>query len=314
MQPILVTSYINPDLDGVASVIAYAEFLQKTDKKNVAGIIGNIQDEVKYVLDRFGFSCPESIANADDFDDVILVDVSDVKGLEGKISPGKVIEIIDHRKVHEANKFIKAKVQIELVGAVATLIAERFMKNNIEISKESAILLYGAIISNTLNFKGSVTTGRDKKAAEWLNQVAKLPENFWKDLFIAKSDLSGDKLSDRINDDFKWFVIGGKKVGIAQIEMIDAKKLIDERGMEIIQTLEKLKSEMNLDFVFQNTIELESNKNFFVAGDTQTKKLLEKVLNVQFVGISAEKSELILRKQIVPFLKQELEKIGYLFQ
>lgn len=52
------------------------------------------------------------------------------------------------------------------------------MKNNVDISKESATLVYGAIISNTLNFKGSVTTDRDKIAAEWLNKVAKLPEDF----------------------------------------------------------------------------------------------------------------------------------------
>jgi len=69
----------------------------------------------------------------------------------------------------------------------------------------------GAIISNTLNFKGSVTTDRDKAAASWLNQVAKLPKDFWKDLFLAKSDLSGKKLSKGVKGDFAWFVMGGKK-------------------------------------------------------------------------------------------------------
>ena len=29
MRPILVTCYVNPDLDGVACVIAYGELLQK---------------------------------------------------------------------------------------------------------------------------------------------------------------------------------------------------------------------------------------------------------------------------------------------
>jgi len=267
MKPILVTCYVNPDLDGVAGAIAYVEFLQKTGKSAFVGIIGEPHDEAKYILDRFGFEYPPIIKNADNFDEVILVDTSDLNGLEGKIPAEKVIEIIDHRKVHEADKFPKAKVQIELVGAAATLIAEKFIQNKVDISKESATLVYGAIISNTLNFKGSVTTDRDKVAAEWLNKVAKLPEDFWKDLFIAKSDLSDNKLTDRINDDFAWFVMGGKKVGIAQIEMIGAKKLIDERGIEIIQTLENLKKKMNLDFVFQNIIELEncagSNPNNF---------------------------------------------------
>ena len=180
MKPILVTCYVNPDLDGVAGAIAYGEFLQKTGKNTVVGIIGEPHDEAKYILDRFGFEYPPIIPNADNFDEVILVDASDLNGLEGKISAEKVIEIIDHRKVHEADKFPKAKAQIELVGAAATLVAEKFIQNNVDVSKESATLVYGAIISNTLNFKGSVTTDRDKEAAAWLNKVANCPKIFGK--------------------------------------------------------------------------------------------------------------------------------------
>lgn len=307
MKPILVTCYVNPDLDGIAGAIAYGEFLQKTGKDALVGIIGEPHDEAKYILDRFGFEYPQTIKNADNFNEVILVDASDLNGLEGKVSAEKVVEIIDHRKVHEADKFPKAKAQIELVGAAATLVAEKFMKNNVDISKESATLVYGAIISNTLNFKGSVTTDRDKIVAKWLNKVAKLPEDFWKDLFIAKSDLSGNKLAERIEGDFAWFVMGDKKVGIAQVEMIGAKKLVDERSGEIVQVLEKIKKEMSLDFIFQNTIELDDVKNFFVVQDPETQKLLEKVLKVQFTGVVAEQPNLIMRKQIVPLLKQEIE-------
>jgi manganese-dependent inorganic pyrophosphatase len=216
MKPTLVTCYVNPDLDGVAGAMAYAEYLQKTGQDVVAGIIGEPHDEAKYILDRFGIPYPRMILNADDFEKVILVDASDLNGLEGKISSDKVIEIFDHRKVHEADKFPNAKVQIELVGAAATLIAEKFMKNNVAISKESAILVCGAIISNTLNFKGTVTTDRDKTAVALLNKIAGLSENFWKELFTAKSDLSGAKLAERIESDSAWFEIGGKKIGIAQ--------------------------------------------------------------------------------------------------
>ncbi|MFA5791774.1 MAG: DHHA2 domain-containing protein [Candidatus Paceibacterota bacterium] len=308
MKPILVTSYVNPDLDGIAGVIAYTEFLQKRGKNTVVGIIGEPHDEARYILDRFGFEYPPMIPNADNFDEVILVDTSNLSELEGKIAAEKVIEIIDHRKIHEADKFPKAKAQIELVGAAATLIAEKFMQNKNDISTKSATLLYGSIISNTLNFKGSVATDRDKEAAIWLNKVAKLPEDFWKDLFIAKSDLSGKKLVKRIKNDFAWFVMGDKKVGIAQIEMIGAKKLIEDRSAEIVQVLEKIKEEMNLDFLFQNIIELEDCKNFFITNNVSTKKLLEKVFNVRFTGITAERPNLIMRKQIVPLLKQELEK------
>lgn len=308
MKPILVTSYINPDLDGLAGAIGYAEFLSKTGILCEAGIIGEPHDEARYVLDRFGFTYPISILDASDYDQVILVDASDVTGLEGKIPPEKVIGLIDHRKVHEADKFPQAKAQIELVGAAATLIAEKFMQHTIDISRESATLIYGAVISNTLNFRGTVTTDRDRKAAEWLNQTAQLPQDFWKDLFSAKSDLAGTKLTERIQGDFASFVLGGKKIGIAQIEMVGAKKLIEERQQEIVHELDKIKFEREFDFIFQNTIGLEEMKSFFVTDDELTKKLLEKVFDIHFMGSVAERPNLIMRKQIVPLLKEELER------
>jgi len=308
MNPILITCYVNPDLDGVAGAFAYAEFLQKTGTKAEARIIGKPHDEVEYIIKRFDITQPESLLNADDYDQVVLVDASDLNGLESKISSEKVIEIIDHRKVHEADKFPNAKIQIELVGAAATLIVEKFMENNIEISRESAILLYGAIISNTLNFKGAVTTDRDITAAQYLNEKIKLSNDFWKELFMAKSNISGDKLQSRIKGDIARFLMGDKKISIAQIEIIGAKQLIDQREGEIIQTLNDLKKELSLDLIFQNTLELEDNKNFFVTDNEETKKLLEDVLNVKFKGNVAERQGLILRKEIAPLLQEKLEK------
>ena len=178
MKPILITCYVSPDLDGVAGAVAYGEFLQKAGKDVVVGIIGELNDEAGYIFDRFGFSHPKTVPDADGYDEVILVDASELSGLEGKIPAEKVIEIIDHRTINDADKFPNAKAQIELVGAAATLVAEKFIQNKADISKESATLLYGAIVSNTLNFKGSVTTERDRVAAVWLNQTAGLPEAF----------------------------------------------------------------------------------------------------------------------------------------
>jgi len=306
--PILITTYVNPDLDGIAGITAYAEFLQKTGQNAVVGTIEELSDETKYVLARFDFEYPMSISNPDDFDEVILVDTSDLNGLEGKIAPEKVIEIIDHRKVHEADKFSNAKkVQIELVGAAATLVAEKFMEKQMEISQKSAVLICTAIISNTHNFKGSVTTDRDRKAFEWLNQFAKLPENLWREMFLAKSDLSGDKLAETIKKEFAWFVMGDKKVGIAQLEVLEAKKLLEERGQEILQILEQTKKDLALDLIFQNTVAIEEEKNYFVTDDKQVQKLLEKIFDIKFIETVAEKPGLMMRKQIVPLLKVELE-------
>jgi len=139
---ILVTAYENPDLDGTACAFGYAEFLKKTGIDAVVGIFGNAHREAQFVFNKFKI---DKIGDAnkliDQYESVILVDASDLKGLSQKIDPSKVVEIVDHRKVNESSKFPNAKVQIEFVGSAATLIAEKFYKNKIEVSKESAALI-----------------------------------------------------------------------------------------------------------------------------------------------------------------------------
>ena len=251
---LLVTSYVNPDLDGVAGAVAYGEFLAQTNQENTVAFIGELHQETKFVLNYFSLQHPLIIDNTDSFDQIILVDSSDLAALEGHINPAKVIEIIDHRSLHETDKFSNAKSQIELVGAAATLVAERFMNSHIVLSKSSAILLYSAIISNTLNFKGSITTERDRFAATYLNNIAELPSDYWRQLFTAKSDLSGSKLKATLAGDFATFSINNNRLGIAQVEVMNVKQLIASRVAEITEALTGLQSDNSLDFIFLNLL------------------------------------------------------------
>jgi manganese-dependent inorganic pyrophosphatase len=294
-------------LDGLACAVAYAEFLQSTGRQALAGIMGLPQDEAVYVMKRFNISGPQQIKNADGFEEVILVDTSDLSGVEGNVRPDKVIEVIDHRSFHEAEKFPNAHIQIEKVGAAATLITEKFMQGNNHISRSAAILLAAAIISNSLNFKSSMTTDRDRQAAKWLEPHAGLPEIFWKELFVAKSDLSGSRLTERIRGDIAAFTVGGKKLSIAQMEIIGVRKLLAERQTEIVPLLEEIQHEHQLDFFFLNCIDLEAMTNDFMAGDIKTQRLLEKVLGVKFESNRAHSSSLILRKQLMPLLAKALQ-------
>src|SRR3990167_9407031 len=116
---ILVTPYIDPDLDGVACAIAYAEYLNKTGKNAVPGIFGHTHEEAKFALNYFKIGYPEVLNNPGVFRRVIMVDNSFPHNIEKHIKPENVIEIIDHRKHTEVEAFPNAKIQIELVGSAA---------------------------------------------------------------------------------------------------------------------------------------------------------------------------------------------------
>jgi len=307
-MPILITSYIDPDLDGVACSVAYAEFLTKNGRPAVAGIIGRAQVEAEYALDRFKIEPLLKISDTKDYSEIILVDASHLSFFEGKLVPENVIEIIDHRKVNEADKFPKAKIQIELVGSAATLIAEKFIKDKIDISKNSAILLCSAIISNTLNFNASNCTERDALAFKEMNKIALLSDGYWRELFLAKSDLTGPKLNERIVSDYGTFSIAGRDFCIAQIELIGAKALIENREAEIVLGLESLGRELNINETFANILDLESHEKFTISSNKITKKLLEDIFGYKFIGNVACDDKTIMRKQIVSMIKDYLEK------
>jgi manganese-dependent inorganic pyrophosphatase len=185
-MPMIVTAYENPDVDGTACAYAYAEFLNKQGTEALAVVFGVPHREAQFVMKEFKI---EGFAKGEEHlaEKVVLVDASDLRGLSDKLAPNQVIEIIDHRKIHEAEKFPNAKSQIELVGSAATLIAEKFKAASIEPSEEAAALLFSAIVSNTINFQAKVTTDRDQEMAEWLQSFVEIPDDYVHRMFADKS-------------------------------------------------------------------------------------------------------------------------------
>lgn len=307
MNKILITSYTNPDVDGVSCAYAYAEFLQKQGQDAVAGIFGIPHPEAQFVLDKFNI---KKIQDGElliaDYPSVIFVDASNLDALPKSINPTQVVEIVDHRKIHETEKFVNAYNQIELVGSCATIIAEKFYQQNTPISKESAVLLYSAIISNTINFKNNVTTNRDKKMADWLKTHLDLPENYTHEMFAHKSNFI-KPIKETILGDFKSLTINNEKMGIGQLEIINVEEYIKNNLDEIKNALNEIKQEKLLDYIFLSFIDLDLAKNTFVVINEKTKKLLELSLNIKFDGFIAYSDHIIMRKELHPINKEVLE-------
>ena len=304
---ILVTSYKNPDLDGTACAFGYAEFLCKNEKDAVAAIFGKPYREAQFVLDKFNIPALENAEKViNNVDGIIMVDTSNLRGLSNKIQPEKVIEIIDHRKIHEANKFPNANAQIELVGSAATLIAEKFYNNKITISQESAELLFSAIVSNTINFQANVTTERDHKMANWLKTKFSLPKNYVHEMFSDKSKFK-KSLKETFIDDFATFHFNNHHLGIAQLEIINVTEFIQGNLVKIKETLEELKKEKSLDLIFLTCIDLEKVFNEIVVIDENSQKFIEQTLEIKFKDGVAKRDGILMRKEIVPLIKETLD-------
>ncbi len=303
METKTVTSYTEPDLDGYSCAIAYAEFLNKTDTPAMVRLFGKPHIEATHLVEKFGFKIEQD--DQATLEKVVLVDASEIKNFNTLIDFKNVVEVIDHRKMNDAPMFINANVQIEFVGAAATLIAEKFQQNNIKISKASATLLYGAIVSNTLNFRAKVTTDRDRAMAKWLNGQLGFTKEFIDDMFRAKSDVTGQKLMERIDADFAIFPFGKKKLGFGQLEITDVKSLISTRKDELLSILETLKTNDGLDAVFSSFIDLGEGFNAFVTEDIELQSILSEILDIKFEDGVAFRDGYIMRKELAPLLKEK---------
>ncbi|MFZ2310309.1 MAG: DHHA2 domain-containing protein [Patescibacteria group bacterium] len=301
MSKILITPKINPDLDGVACAYAYAKLLNSLNDGNeyIAGIFGTPHSEARFLINKFQikeglFFNPELA-----FDKFILVDASDLKGMPEIIRAQDVVEVIDHRATHQAPElFVNAKIQIELVGAAATLVWEKFTE---ALDLNSAVLLYGAIYSNTLNLNPSITTERDLKAVKDLE--VNLPANLITDMFQYKTDYIASNLEEVMSGDFKTFDGG---LGIAQLEGFNLDKLVNNNLESIQNILTSLKEKYNIKSIFLTAADINNGYNLFITIDEDTEKLLVESIALNFTNSIAKNNKLLLRKQILPLLINNL--------
>lgn len=301
MSKILITPKINPDLDGVACAYAYAKLLNSSKDGNeyIAGIYGTPHSEAQFLINKFNIN--EGLVTNPDlvFDKFILVDASDLKGMPEVIRAQDVIEVIDHRATHQAQElFINSKIQIELVGAAATLIWEKFRE---PMDINSSVLLYGAIYSNTLNLNPSITTDRDLGAIKEL--AVNMPANLITEMFQYKTDYIANNLEEVTSSDFKTFTGG---LGITQLEGFDLDQLVNNNLEDIKNILTTLKEKYNLQFIFLMAADINNGYNLFVTINEETVKLLEKSLALNFDNLIAKNNKLLLRKQILPLLINNL--------
>lgn len=304
---IFTTSYVGPDMDGTSCAIAYAEYLNKTSIDAEAILMGEPTVESLFVLKEFGVNRPRGLDQFEQNEKVILLDASEARFFIGRLAPEQIIEVIDHRKVNEAEKFTNAKIQIEMVGAAATLVAERFRDANVVPSETSARLLQAAIVSNTQNFQSKTTTERDHIAMKWLGDIAPLPEEFIHRMFEAKSDFSGDKLANAIDAEAGCNEFGGKKISCVQLEMVGSESLVNERLGEIGDILSRVKSDNGYDYVYLSLLDIEQKINRFICFDPKLHNLLSEALGVLWSGDIAIRNGIIMRKEIAPLMKVVME-------
>ncbi|MBO5138614.1 MAG: DHH family phosphoesterase [Bacilli bacterium] len=302
MKKIVIT-YEHPDLDCVSSAYAYSEYLNKIGENADYYIKGNVKKDAEVVLEMFDIVLAGTNSIYDD-DSIIVVDTNSLSDVS-YVRPNNIVEIIDHHPDTGDRYLCKNAVSIiESVGAVATIIAEKFRDNNVEISREAAILLYYGIISNSVNLKANITSDRDKIIIDWLeSKCSDINRLLVAEIFRRKSFFDIANLRREMEVEIE-FDVCSKRLVIGQLEIVDVDDFLSKYRENIENILRNVQIKKNLDYVFINMIDILNGYHVILTLDLDTEKFLFERVGYRFKEHIYRENKIVQRKDIKRLLKK----------
>jgi len=173
---------------------------------------------------------------------LILVDhferTQTVKGVE----VAAIEEIVDHHRVGAIETLMPARVDCRPVGSTATIIACQYEEAGLEPPAKEALLLLGALVSDTLLLTSPTTTAVDRRIAPQLAKRAGVTlAEFGRQVLRQNDELADGEPDHLVGRDVKAFTRGEIAFGAAQLETVDLTQLTARRTAELIEALEALR-------------------------------------------------------------------------
>ena len=181
---------------------------------------------------------------------VILVDHNERSQAVDGIEEAEIIEIIDHHRLGDIETVSPITFRNQPVGCTATIINQLYEENEIEVPREIAGLLCGAIISDTLLFRSPTCTPLDERTAKKLAKISDIDlEQMAQEMFNAGSNLKGKSAEDICFQDFKQFTVNDTIFGVGQITSMSKEELAAIRDM-MTEHLPKVLEAHNLNMIY----------------------------------------------------------------
>jgi manganese-dependent inorganic pyrophosphatase len=200
---------------------------------------------------------------------VLLVDHAEQSQSVPGVEQAEIVEILDHHHIGSIETRVPVRATFDPVGSTATLVIERFRQNGMEPSRSTAVMLLGAIMSDTVILNSPTTTERDRYVVEYLERVLALyAETLGREMFEATADVTEVSAEEIIARDAKQYqVTSGHTICVAQIEVV-GKGLL-ERKAELLDALRSERERQGLHvYALMITDILEKGTDLLVAGDT----------------------------------------------
>ncbi len=200
---------------------------------------------------------------------VILVDHAEQGQSVNGIEEAEIVEILDHHHIGSIETHVPVTATFDPVGSTATLVVERFRQNGMEPSASTAMMLLGAVLSDTVLLNSPTTTPRDRVVVEYLERALGVDGlELGREMFEASSDVSSVAAPEIVTRDSKEYQLGnGETISIAQIETV-GKSLL-ERKDELLEALNGVREQKAYPFAALMVTDIVTKgTDLLIAGDS----------------------------------------------
>ncbi|SCC69724.1 DHHA2 domain-containing protein [Kosakonia oryziphila] len=216
-----VFGHLNPDSDAVCTAAVTAGWLNRCGRPARAWRAGEANPETRYIFEAAGLTLPPLLNIPLKGEQVWLVDFTEPVQGPADLLQSNIIGIIDHHRLGGLVTQLPLEVWIKPAGSSATvlwLLMDAEMRRT--MPPTHAILLLGALLSDTVNLRSPTTIEDDIRTATELCVLSGVKRRtFTHGLLAAKTDVTGQSAEQLLNKDLKAFSLAGTDVRIAQLEV-----------------------------------------------------------------------------------------------
>ena len=199
---------------------------------------------------------------------VVLVDHAEQAQSALGIGQAEILEILDHHHIGSIETRVPVTATFDPVGSTATLVVERFRQNGMEPSRATAVMLLGAVLSDTVILNSATTTERDHAVVEYMERVLAIDaRELGREMFESTADVSEISADEIISRDSKRYQVRDEQeICIAQVEVVGMALL--DRKAELLEAMRKEREIKGLAlYALMVTDVLEKSTQMLIAGD-----------------------------------------------
>ena len=242
---------------------------------------------------------------------IILVDHNEATQAVEGFDQAEILEIIDHHRIGSLETSGPVYFRNQPVGCTATIVTQMYDENGVEIPPQTAGLLLAAILSDTLMFRSPTCTSVDEASARRLAKIAGVDINeFANEMFEAGEKLDGKTAEEVFLQDFKVFMCGDIRFGVAQGSYMTRKNLVAAENL-LRPYLEEARNKQNVEDIYMLLTDVPKEESVVICSGRYAGEVLTDGFEVQ----PAEDSSWTLpgvvsrKKQFIPALMSAYQEL-----